>query len=178
VPLATVPARLSQAGLVADLGLLHRDLGRLFGLPEPRIAVAGLNPHAGEAGLFGREEIDVIAPAVKEARAGGIDAVGPLPADACLPAAVAGAYDAVLAMFHDQALPVVKSVAWRRAVNVTLGLPFVRTSVDHGTAFDVAGRGVATSSSLDAAVRLAVEMAARAAAWTGARSTTRSEAPN
>ena len=129
---------------------------------RPRLAVAGLNPHAGEGGLFGREEIDVIEPAVAAARGRGLDVHGPLPADACIPAAAAGGWDAVLAMYHDQALPAVKALGWRRGVNVTLGLPYLRTSVDHGTAFDLAGRGVAVASSLHAAVRLAADSASRA----------------
>ncbi len=155
VPLRDVPSLLDMGALTEGLVLLASDLRR-FGVAErPRIAVAGLNPHAGEGGLFGREENDVIEPAVEAARGRGVDAWGPLPADACIPAAAAGSYDAVLAMYHDQALPAVKALAPRRAVNVTLGLPFLRTSVDHGTAFDVAGRGVATASSLEEAVRLA-----------------------
>jgi len=162
VPLHQVPALLTTAGLVADLVLLHRELGRVFGPARPRIAVCGLNPHAGEGGLFGREEADVVEPAVAAARGRGIDAHGPLPADACIPAAAGGAWDGVLAMYHDQALPAVKALAWRRAVNVTLGLPYLRTSVDHGTAFDLAGRGEATPSSLREAVRLAAEAAWRA----------------
>ena len=161
VPLRTVPDLLDTAALEADIGLLACETGRSFGLVRPRIAVCGLNPHAGEEGLFGHEDEAVIAPAVAAARAAGIDAVGPLPADACIPAASGGSYDAVLAMYHDQALPTVKSIAPRRSVNVTLGLPFVRTSVDHGTAFDIAGRGVARESSLRAAVVLGAEMARR-----------------
>ena len=163
VPLQQVPALLTTAGLLADLLLLDRELGRVFALAtaRPRIAVAGLNPHAGEGGLFGREEIDVIEPAVAAARGRGLDVHGPLPADACIPAASEGRWDAVLAMYHDQALPAVKALAWRRGVNVTLGLPYLRTSVDHGTAFDVAGRGIAVASSLRAAVHLAAECAPR-----------------
>ncbi len=165
VPLHEVPGLLTTAGLVEDLVLLDRELARGFGFGfgpgRPRLAVAGLNPHAGEGGLFGREEIDVIEPAVSEARRRGIDAHGPLPADACIPAAAEGRWDAVLAMYHDQALPAVKAIAWRRGVNVTLGLPYVRTSVDHGTAFDLAGRGVAVASSLREALRLAAEVAPR-----------------
>lgn len=159
VPLHQVPSLLTTAGLLADLELLDRELGRTFALAaeRPRIAVAGLNPHAGEGGLFGREEIDVIEPAVAAARDRGLDVHGPLPADACIPAAARGRWDAVLAMYHDQALPTVKALAWRRGVNVTLGLPYLRTSVDHGTAFDLAGRGVAVASSLRAAVELAAE---------------------
>jgi 4-hydroxythreonine-4-phosphate dehydrogenase len=156
-----VPAMLSTPELLADILLLHREIGRLFGPPRPRIAVTGLNPHAGEGGLFGREENEVIEPAVQAARGRGVDAYGPLPADGCIPAAVGGGWDAVLAMFHDQALPAVKAVAPRRGVNVTLGLPYLRTSVDHGTAFEIAGTGRAVASSLRAAIDLAVDALAR-----------------
>lgn len=159
VPLRDVPALLDLKDLCATIELLSREIARSFGPARPRLAVTGLNPHAGEHGLFGREEGEVIEPAVEAARGRGIDAWGPLPADACIPAAAAGRWDAVLAMFHDQALPAVKAVAPREAVNVTLGLPFVRTSVDHGTAFDIAAKGVATPSSLRAAVALASRMA-------------------
>jgi 4-hydroxythreonine-4-phosphate dehydrogenase len=161
VPLARVPGLLTVAGLTADLAIVDRALRTTFGLTAPRIAVCGLNPHAGEGGLLGPEDGEVVAPAVAAARAAGADAVGPLPADAAIPAAAAGRYDAVLALFHDQGLPAVKTLAPRTAVNVTLGLPFVRTSVDHGTAFDVAGRGVATPTSLRAALDLAVSMVSR-----------------
>ena len=162
VALSRVPSLLSRAGLLADLTLLHRELRSRFGIERPRIGVCGLNPHAGEGGRFGDEEARIVAPAVADARAAGILAEGPLPADACLPRAAKGAFDAVLALYHDQGLVAVKVLAPRTAVNVTLGLPFVRTSVDHGTAFDIAGRGVADPSSLLAAIRLAVELSARA----------------
>ena len=161
VPLRTVPALLTETGLVEDLVLLSRETARAFGVARPRIAVCGLNPHAGEEGLFGSEDADIIAPAVARARTLGVDAHGPLPADACIPAGAEGSYDAVLAMYHDQALPAVKSIAPRQSVNVTLGLPFVRTSVDHGTAFDIAGRGIARESSLHAAIVLGAEMGTR-----------------
>jgi len=175
VPLHQVPGLLTTAGLLDDLVLLDRELGRVFELEtaRPRIAVAGLNPHAGEGGLFGREEIDVIEPAVSAARGRGLDVHGPLPADACIPAAAAGRWDAVLAMYHDQALPAVKALRWRQGVNVTLGLPYLRTSVDHGTAFDLAGRGLAQASSLREAVRLAAACAPRVGR---SRNTTRSTA--
>jgi 4-hydroxythreonine-4-phosphate dehydrogenase len=172
VALARVPSLLTKEGLLGSIRLLAGDLARRFGPARPRIAVAGLNPHAGEGGLFGREEIETIGPAVAAARAEGIDAEGPLPADACIPAAAGGRFDAVLAMFHDQGLVAVKTLAPRSAVNVTLGLPFPRTSVDHGTAFDRAGTGTATATSLRAAVRMAAEMAGRAlAAETGSTGT-------
>ncbi len=160
VPLARVPGLLTRDGIAADLAIVDAELRARFGVVAPRIAVCGCNPHAGE-GLLGPEDAAVIAPAVAVARAAGIDAVGPLPADAAIPAAAGGRYDAVLAMFHDQGLPAVKTLAPRTAVNVTLGLPFVRTSVDHGTAFDVAGRGVATAASLHAALETAVALASR-----------------
>lgn len=161
VPLRTVAERLDTGRLLEDLRLLSREIAWRYGVERPRIAVCGLNPHAGEGGLLGTEDDDVIRPAVDRASAEGIDAVGPLPADACIPAAAHGAYDAVFAMYHDQALPTVKALAPRRAINVTLGLPFIRTSVDHGTAFDIAGRGLADPGSLEAAVQAALEMNAR-----------------
>ena len=160
VPLRSVPDLLTTAGLTADLQLLERETARAFGPRRPRIAVCGLNPHAGEEGLFGSEDAAIIAPAVAAARAAGADVVGPLPADACIPAAAQGRYDAVLAMYHDQALPAVKSLAPRAGVNVTLGLPFVRTSVDHGTAFDIAGHGLATEGSLRVAIDTAASIVA------------------
>lgn len=167
VPLARVPGLLTREGIAADLAIVAADLRARFGVAAPRIAVCGCNPHAGEGGLLGPEDAAVIAPAVAAARAAGIDAVGPLPADAAIPAAAGGRYDAVLAMFHDQGLPTVKTLAPRTAVNVTLGLPFVRTSVDHGTAFDVAGRGVATAASLRAALDTAVALASRSTRGVG-----------
>lgn len=156
IPLGHVPAALSYRDLVRTLEAMHTELPRYVGKPRLRIGVCGLNPHAGEGGLYGMEDERIIAPAVRRAREMGIDATGPLPADAVIPQTVHGRYDAVLAMYHDQSLPVVKSLAPRDAVNLTLGLPFVRTSVDHGTAFDIAGRGVATPSSLRAALEVAV----------------------
>ena len=169
-PLSRVPSLLSREGLGRDLRLLDADLRARFGIAEPRIAVCGLNPHAGEGGRFGSEEKEVIAPAVADARAAGIRAEGPFPADACIPRAAKGSFDAVLAMYHDQGLPAVKTLHPRTAVNVTLGLPFVRTSVDHGTAFDVAGRGVADASSLCAATALAVALGNHARSRTDAKS--------
>ncbi len=141
------------------LRILDADLRRRFGFARPRILVCGLNPHAGESGHLGREEIEVIAPAVRAARAAGIDATGPVPADtAFTPRALAGA-DAVLAMYHDQGLPVLKFAGFGDAVNVTLGLPIIRTSVDHGTALDLAGSGQADAGSLAAALQQAIELA-------------------
>ena len=136
-----------------------RELPR-FGVPTPRIAVAGLNPHAGEHGLFGDEEARVLAPAIAACRARGVEVSGPFPADTVFLRATRGEFDIVVACYHDQGLIPVKLVAFGRAVNVTLGLPIVRTSVDHGTAFDIAGRGQADAGSMIAAVRLAARLAA------------------
>ncbi|MEZ5533328.1 MAG: 4-hydroxythreonine-4-phosphate dehydrogenase PdxA [Steroidobacteraceae bacterium] len=161
LPLREVSATITKALLREVLDVLATDLARLFGLARPRILVCGVNPHAGEAGHLGREELDVIAPALADARARGLDVTGPVPADtAFVPAQLAG-HDAVLAMYHDQGLPVLKHAGFGRAVNVTLGLPFIRTSVDHGTALDLAGTGRADPGSLEAALALAIEMANR-----------------
>ena len=158
LPLSAVPAAITRTGLVRTLRILCDDLIARFGIAAPRIAVLGLNPHAGEGGHLGREEIDTIIPAIEQMRAAGFDLVGPLPADtAFLPAQLAR-FDAVLAMYHDQGLPVLKHAGFGHAVNVTLGLPFVRTSVDHGTALDLAGTGKADASSLIAATQLALEL--------------------
>ncbi|MGQ0429316.1 MAG: 4-hydroxythreonine-4-phosphate dehydrogenase PdxA [Gammaproteobacteria bacterium] len=155
LPLAAVPAAITRASLAATFAVLHAGLRGVFAIGEPRILVCGLNPHAGESGHLGREEIDVIAPAVAAARALGIAAAGPVPADtAFTPASLAGC-DVVLAMYHDQGLPVIKHVGFGRTVNVTLGLPILRTSVDHGTALDLAGTGRADPGSLFEAIRLA-----------------------
>ena len=139
--------------LASVLRIIDHDLRLRFGIAHPRIAVAGLNPHAGEGGHLGREEIDVIAPAIERVRRDGIDAHGPLPADTLFVPAVAQRFDAVLAMYHDQGLPVLKYATFGHGVNVTLGLPFVRTSVDHGTALDLAGRGTADAGSLRGCAR-------------------------
>jgi 4-hydroxythreonine-4-phosphate dehydrogenase len=161
LPLASVSAAISSGLLVSVLRIIDHDLRLRFGIAHPRVAVAGLNPHAGESGHLGREEIDVIAPAIEQARRDGIDAHGPLPADTLFVPAVAQRFDALLAMYHDQGLPVLKYATFGHGVNVTLGLPFVRTSVDHGTALDLAGRGTADAGSLRAALELAVELVAR-----------------
>ncbi|HQR55502.1 MAG TPA: 4-hydroxythreonine-4-phosphate dehydrogenase PdxA [Burkholderiaceae bacterium] len=161
LPLASVSAAISPGLLAGVLRIIDDDLRLRFGITHPRIAVAGLNPHAGESGHLGREEIDVIAPAIERARRDGIDAQGPLPADTMFVPAVAQRFDALLAMYHDQGLPVLKYATFGHGVNVTLGLPFVRTSVDHGTALDRAGQGTADSGSLRAALELAVELVAR-----------------
>jgi 4-hydroxythreonine-4-phosphate dehydrogenase len=159
LPLSAVPAAITASSLAATLDVLQHDLRAKFALPAPRIGVAGLNPHAGESGQLGREEIEVIGPAVVAARARGIDATGPLPADTLFVPAQLARFDAVLAMYHDQGLPVLKHASFGHGVNVTLGLPFVRTSVDHGTALDLAGTGRADAGSMLAALRLAEELA-------------------
>ncbi|MDP1632025.1 MAG: 4-hydroxythreonine-4-phosphate dehydrogenase PdxA [Caulobacter sp.] len=160
-PLAAVPGLLTiekivNAGLVTDQAL-RRD----FGIERPRLVVAGLNPHAGEAGTIGREEIDIIAPAARALRDLGVQVQGPLPADSLFHAEARAGYDAVLCLYHDQALIPVKMLDFWGGVNVTLGLPIIRTSPDHGTGFDIAGRGLARPDSLIAAIRLAAELADR-----------------
>ena len=159
--LRAVPDAITGDGLARVLRITHAALRRDFGIATPRIAVLGLNPHAGEDGHLGREEIDVIIPCLQALRAEGLDLVGPLPADtAFLPAKLAG-FDAVLAMYHDQGLPVLKHAGFEQAVNFTLGLPYPRVAVDHGTALELAGRGTADPSSLYAAVALCTTLAAR-----------------
>jgi 4-hydroxythreonine-4-phosphate dehydrogenase len=158
IPLSEVPAALTQQSLETTIALTARELPR-FGTARPRIAVAGLNPHAGEHGLFGREEQDAIEPAIAACRARGIDVSGPFPGDTVFVRASRGEFDVVVACYHDQGLIPVKLLAFGQAVNVTLGLPIVRTSVDHGTAFDIAGRGVADPGSMVAAVLLAARLA-------------------
>jgi 4-hydroxythreonine-4-phosphate dehydrogenase len=162
LPLAGVPAAVTLEGLLTVLRILDADLRRRFRIGHPRILVAGLNPHGGESGHLGREEADVIAPALQVARAEGIDARGPLPADTLFVPDRLREADCVLAMYHDQGLPVLKFASFGRGVNVTLGLPFVRTSVDHGTALDLAGTGRADPGSLIEAVRLAIDLASPA----------------
>ncbi len=160
IPLKDVPGALTEDLVVETGRIVARDLAGRFGVPAPRLAVAGLNPHAGEGGALGLEDDAVIRPAVARLRAEGIAAWGPAPADTLFHARARASYDAALAMYHDQALVPVKTLAFDEAVNVTLGLPFVRTSPDHGTAFDIAGRGVARPDSLVAALRLADRLAA------------------
>lgn len=162
IPLHQVPGALTQGLIVQTLTTVAADLARYFGLARPRIAVTGLNPHAGEDGAMGREEIDIIAPAIAAARAQGLDVTGPYPADTLFHAEARKAYDVAVAMYHDQALIPVKTLAFDTGVNVTLGLPFVRTSPDHGTAFALAGTGRASPRSLIEALRLAHAMQARA----------------
>lgn len=160
LPLRAVPDAIGRAGLLRTLRILHAALRDDFGIAAPRIAVLGLNPHAGEDGHLGREELDVIAPAIAQARAEGMDLAGPLPADtAFLPSKLA-ATDAVLAMYHDQGLPVLKYSGFEQAVNLTLGLPYPRVAVDHGTALDIAGTGRADPSSLFAAIAQCTRLAA------------------
>ncbi|MDT0617596.1 4-hydroxythreonine-4-phosphate dehydrogenase PdxA [Salinisphaera sp. P385] len=164
IPLADVPAQLTRSSLARTLRVLDTDLRRHFGLARPRILVAGLNPHAGESGYLGREEIDVIEPVLDEAREAGLDIEGPLPADTLFTPDRLARADAVLAMYHDQGLPVIKHLGFGRTVNVTLGLPIIRTSVDHGTALDLAGTDAVHTGSMDAAVAMADELASHARA--------------
>jgi len=160
--LKDVIARLSES-LVFETGrIVARDLRERFGIARPRLAIAGLNPHAGEDGALGDEDLTVVRPAVDLLKAEGIDARGPLPADSLFHQAARASYDVALAMYHDQALIPIKTLAFDHAVNVTLGLPFVRTSPDHGTAFDIAGTGRADPASLIAALRLAAKLSSRA----------------
>ncbi len=154
-------ATLSSAAIVHAGRIVDAALRRDFGIAAPVIAVAGLNPHAGEAGGLGREDIDIVAPAIETLRRAGIDARGPLAADTMFHAAARRGYDAALCMYHDQALIPIKTLDFDGAVNVTLGLSFIRTSPDHGTAFDIAGKGIARPDSLIAALKLAAEMAER-----------------
>jgi 4-hydroxythreonine-4-phosphate dehydrogenase len=161
VPLRAVSESISGDLLFEVAEILAVELPGRFGVAEPRIAVCGLNPHAGEGGHLGDEEVRIIGPAVARMRAAGIRASGPLPADTVFVPQVLQSFDAVLAMYHDQGLPVVKHAGFERAVNVTLGLPLIRTSPDHGTAFDLAGTGRADASSLTAAVQLASALAAQ-----------------
>lgn len=166
LPLREVPHAITRDAIVETLSIVHHELIARFAIPTPHIAVCGLNPHAGEGGHLGREDLDVIAPAIAAARASGIEATGPLPADTAFVPSIASRYDAIVAMYHDQGLPVVKAATFGRGVNVTLGLPFVRTSVDHGTALDLAGdpsrAATADAGSLVAAVDLALELVGRA----------------
>jgi len=164
LPLAAVPRAITRERLDACLDILQHDLVRRFAIPAPRIAVVGLNPHAGEGGHLGREEIEVIAPAIIAARQRGIEASGPWPADTIFVARNAMRADAILVMYHDQGLATLKYASFGKGVNVTLGLPLVRTSADHGTALDIAGKGTADAGSMKEALLLAAELAQRSAA--------------
>ncbi|MHA1559719.1 MAG: 4-hydroxythreonine-4-phosphate dehydrogenase PdxA [Alphaproteobacteria bacterium] len=164
IPLASVASTITSDLIVETGGIVARELRSRFGIHSPRLAVAGLNPHAGEQGTIGDEDESVVSPAVHALKVLGIDAFGPLPADTLFHATARTAYDAALCMYHDQALIPAKTLAFDDAVNVTLGLPFIRTSPDHGTAFDIAGSGTARPSSLIAALKLARRMAIAEAA--------------
>jgi len=157
LPLSAVPAAITRERLISTIELLNSELQKRFNLSKPSILVSGLNPHAGESGHLGREEIDIIKPALDECRAKSINVTGPLPADTIFTEKYLETADAILAMYHDQALPVVKFQGFSNAVNVTLGLPILRTSVDHGTALDVAGTLKADAGSLSAAIQLAID---------------------
>jgi 4-hydroxythreonine-4-phosphate dehydrogenase len=163
LPLKDVVARLTSELIIETGRIVAHDLTHRFGIARPRLAIAGLNPHAGEEGALGDEDLAVVRPAVERLRALGIDARGPLPADTMFHAAARATYDVALAMYHDQALIPIKTLAFDHGVNVTLGLPFVRTSPDHGTAFDIAGTGRADPSSLIAALRLATRLSGQTA---------------
>ncbi len=163
IPIAAVPRALSEKQIVDTGRIVAAELRSRFGIAKPRLAVAGLNPHAGEGGTIGEEDEKIVRPAVAALVAAGISASGPLPADTLFRDVALPTYDAALCMYHDQALIPVKSLAFAETVNVTLGLPFVRTSPDHGTALDIAGTGKADPANLVAAMRMAADMAARAA---------------
>ena len=159
LPLSEVPQAITERRVRRTIEITCRELQHRFGIEEPRVQVTGLNPHAGEGGHLGTEDEEVIAPAIRKCRESGLDAVGPVPADTAFTPDRLEKCDAVIAMYHDQGLPVLKHAGFGRAVNITLGLPFIRTSVDHGTAFDIAGQGVADESSLSQALRTAQELA-------------------
>ena len=159
IPLADVPSVLTSELIVATARVAAADLERRFGLKTPRLAVSGLNPHAGEGGAIGTEDENVVRPAIETLRAEGIDAFGPLPADTMFHPRARAGYDVAICMYHDQALIPAKALAFDEAVNVTLGLPFIRTSPDHGTAFGIAGKGIARPDSLIAALKLARQLA-------------------
>ena len=160
LPLADVPGAITQEHLEKTLTVLHTDLIERFGIGEPTVTVLGLNPHAGEGGHLGAEEINTITPVCEAFRQRGLHIKGPLPADSAFIPAMRITTDAYLAMYHDQGLPVLKALGFQGAVNITLGLPFTRTSVDHGTALDLAGAGNADAGSVEAAIELAIELSA------------------
>ena len=159
LPLAQVPSAISQDKLEHVLSIMHADLGKLYAIGSPVIGVCGLNPHAGEGGHLGSEEIEIITPTIEKLKAKGMSLVGPLPADTAFTRERLDSFDAVLAMYHDQGLPVIKHQSFGEVVNVTLGLPIIRTSVDHGTALDLAASGKANPASLVAALNLAIKFA-------------------
>ena len=161
IPLKDVAGRITEKLILETARIANQDLKQRFGLDFPRIAIAGLNPHAGESGAMGTEEIEIIEPAIRKLRAEGIDAIGPLSADTMFHEEARTRYDVALCMYHDQALIPVKALGFDSSVNITLGLPFVRTAPDHGTAFGIAGKGIAREDSLVAALRLAAELGAR-----------------
>ena len=161
LPLRHVADALDSTSLERVIRILDQDLRRRFGLEHPRIQVLGLNPHAGEGGHLGREEVEIITPLIESLRAEGMSLTGPIPADTAFTPAARHSYDAVLAMYHDQGLPVLKANGFGHTVNITLGLPIIRTSVDHGTALDIAGSGRADPGSLLCAISTAMDMAAR-----------------
>ncbi len=162
IPLSKVAEHLTGALIMETARIISKDLTRYFGLPSPRIAVAGLNPHAGENGAMGAAEIDIIAPALDVLKAEGMNVTGPHPADTLFHASARETYDVVIGMYHDQALIPIKTLSFDEGVNTTLGLPFIRTSPDHGTAYDIAGKGVARPTSLIEALKLASQMACQA----------------
>ena len=155
IPVSAVPSALTEELVIATCRIAHRDLKERFGIVQPRLAIAGLNPHAGEDGAIGREDLDIIHPAITALRAEGINAFGPLPADTMFHDEARARYDVAVCMYHDQALIPAKALGFDTSVNVTLGLPFIRTSPDHGTAFGIAGQGIARETSLVAALELA-----------------------
>jgi 4-hydroxythreonine-4-phosphate dehydrogenase len=161
IPLTSVSAAITAGSLEKTLRIVHRELSTRFNIPSPRILVCGLNPHAGESGHLGREEIEIIAPTLARLRTEGLRLTGPAPADTAFTPHMLEHADAVLAMYHDQGLPVLKYAGFGNAVNVTLGLPIIRTSVDHGTALDLAGSGKADAGSLIAALKLAIDLVER-----------------
>jgi 4-hydroxythreonine-4-phosphate dehydrogenase len=163
IPLKDVPSALTAESIIAQARVTARDLTRYFGVTSPRLAFTGLNPHAGENGAMGREEIDVIIPALQKLKAEGFTVMGPLSADTAFHAEARASYDAILCMYHDQALIPVKTLDFHGGINVSLGLPFIRTSPDHGTALGIAGRRIANPTSLIAAIRLAAKMRRSAA---------------
>jgi len=159
VPIAKLPAAINKKSLRSTITVLANELKKRFNIPSPKIFVCGLNPHAGEGGYLGNEEIEIITPLLDEMRKEGFDLIGPLPADTLFTPKYLQQADAILSMYHDQALPIVKYASFGHAVNITLGLPFIRTSVDHGTAVDIAGKGAADAGSMAAAIELAIKLA-------------------